>query len=299
MRIYRSHGMSKEQREKIKEYDRKRSEAKWLKKKIGKEIDRENNCSRKHSNRAKLKIPTSPTKYGKLVSKVVKVAEKDSVKSNILIKSLGAYKIPNCNSSKPLSVLELQALKNKNRVQEHAALVSKFKKHYGSLRKASTALGVNWKTMQCLSQPLVKKTKQIRDIWVDIKTFYQRDNISQELPSVLCQGRRYMTKTLEESYHCYVEDCLKTSKSTWHFLPFVGCILQKCTLLAKLQTGNAFVKHVRIKDFSGLHLSITISKALNHTQIYVPNRVCVKCVKVMLMMMASTKFIQITVTFSV
>ena len=32
MRIYTSHGMSKEQREKIKEYDRKRSEAKWLKK---------------------------------------------------------------------------------------------------------------------------------------------------------------------------------------------------------------------------------------------------------------------------
>ena len=93
MRIYRSHGMSKEQREKIKEYDRKRSEAKWLKKKIGKEIDRENNHSRKCSNRAKLKIPTSPTKYGKLVSKVVKVAEKDSVKSNILIKSLEAYKL--------------------------------------------------------------------------------------------------------------------------------------------------------------------------------------------------------------
>ena len=116
-------------REKIKEYDRKRSEAKWLKKKIGKEIDRENNCSRKHSNRAKLKIPTS-TKYGKLVSKVVKVAEKDSVKSNILIKSLEGYKSPNCNSSKPLPVLELQALKTKNRVQEHAALVSKFKKHW-------------------------------------------------------------------------------------------------------------------------------------------------------------------------
>ena len=118
----------KNRERKLKEYDRKRSEAKWLKKKIGKEIDRENNHSRKHSNRTILKIPTSPTKYGKLVSKVVKVAEKDSVKSNILIKSLEAYKIPNCNSSKPLSVLELQALKNKNRVQEHAALVSKLKK---------------------------------------------------------------------------------------------------------------------------------------------------------------------------
>ena len=286
-------------REKIKEYDRKRSEAKWLKMKIGKEIDRENNHSRKCSNRAKLKIPTS-TRYGKLVSKVVKVTEKDSVKSNILIKSLEAYKIPNCNSSKPLSVLELQALKNKNRVQEHAALVSKFKKHYGSLRKASTALGVNWKTMQCLSQPLVRKTKQIRDTWVDIKTFYQRDNISQELPSVHCQGRRYMTKTVEESYHCYVEDCLKTSKKHLAFSTFCRLHPQKCTLLAKLQTGNAFVKHVRISDLSGLHLSITISKALNHTQIYVSNRVCVKVMlKVTLMMMASTKSIQIMVTLSV
>ena len=103
---------------------------------------------------------------------------------------------------------------------EHAALVQKFKKHYGSLRKASTALGVNWKTMQCLSQPLVKKTKQTRDTWVNIKTFYQRDNILQELPSICCQGRRYMTKTCEESYHCYVEDCLKTSKKHLGFSTF-------------------------------------------------------------------------------
>ena len=98
------------------------------------------------------------------MSKVVKLAEKDSVKSNILIKSLETHKIPNFNSSKPLAVFELQALKNKNRVQEHAALVSKFKKHYGSLRKANTALGVNWKTMQHSSQPLVKKMKQIRHL---------------------------------------------------------------------------------------------------------------------------------------
>ena len=67
MRVYRSHGMSKGQKEKIKEYDRKRAEAKWLKKKIGKEIERENNHSRKHSSRAKLKIPTYPTKYAKHV----------------------------------------------------------------------------------------------------------------------------------------------------------------------------------------------------------------------------------------
>lgn len=135
MSIYRSHGMSLEQKEKIKEYDKKKAAARWLKLKREREVKREMATSRKCKSRVKFKISKSPTKYAKLVSKVVKVAEGDSVKSNILITSLEAHKVSNFYSSKPLSVLELQAPKNKNRIQEDSALVQKFKDYYGSLRK--------------------------------------------------------------------------------------------------------------------------------------------------------------------
>ena len=37
MRVYRLHGMSKEQKQKVQDYDKKRAQAKWLKKKIEKD----------------------------------------------------------------------------------------------------------------------------------------------------------------------------------------------------------------------------------------------------------------------
>ena len=74
---------------------------------------------------------------------------------------------------KPLSVLELQSLRRKNRKQEHSSLVEKFKEEYGGLHKASKSLGVNWKTFHKLCKPPVMKTKWVKQVWVDIKKFYQ------------------------------------------------------------------------------------------------------------------------------
>ena len=75
MNIYRSHGMSVEQREKVKDYDRKKTAARQLKPKMEREVKREITTSGKHKSRENFKIPTSPAKYAKLVSNVVKVAE--------------------------------------------------------------------------------------------------------------------------------------------------------------------------------------------------------------------------------
>ena len=228
MRIYRDKGMSESQRQKVKEYDWKKAAARRLQLKCDKIAKKECDKSRKRKSRAKLKVPTSPQKYAKHVEKVVKLAQCDPVKSAILVKCLDGTNILK-NVAKPLSVLELQSLKRKNRIQEHSALVDKFRNKYGSLRQASKSLNVHWKTFHHLCQPLAKKKKEIRDSWVDIKTFYERDYISQELPSIQCQGRCYMTKTLEESYHAYVEDCLKHLRSTCHFHHLHTSILQKCT----------------------------------------------------------------------
>ena len=82
-----------------------------------------------------MKVPTSPQKYAKHVEKVVKLAQCDPVKSAILVKCLDGTNILK-NVTKPLSVLELQSLKRKNCIQEHSALVDKFRNKYGSLRQA-------------------------------------------------------------------------------------------------------------------------------------------------------------------
>ena len=123
-------------------------------------------------SRAKLSVLESLTKYAELMQKVVKVAHAHPVKSALLSKSLQSQQVQ-VPKKKQLSLLELQSLKRKNRKQEHTSLVEKFKQEYGGLHKASKCLGVNWKTFHKLCKPPVKKTKQIKESWVDIKTFYQ------------------------------------------------------------------------------------------------------------------------------
>ena len=109
----------------------------------------------------------------------------------------------------------MQSLKNKNHVKEHEKLVSDIKKQYGSLRKASVALKVPWKTFHRLCQKLKKRKKMVRDQWVEI-----RDNILTELPNIKTAGRRYLTKTLEQSYQFYKEECIYLGKKSMSFATF-------------------------------------------------------------------------------
>ena len=60
----------------------------------------------------------------------------------------------------------------------------------------------------------------VREQWVDIKNFYTHDNISQEFPNIKTAGRQYMTKTLDESYTVYKEDCVKLGKKLVSFATF-------------------------------------------------------------------------------
>ena len=61
MRIYREFHVSQNQKEKVKEYDRKKAEARQLKLKLAKDVERKNVTKRK--SRVKLSFPESPTKY--------------------------------------------------------------------------------------------------------------------------------------------------------------------------------------------------------------------------------------------
>ena len=83
--------------------------------------------------------------------------------------------------SKSLSVLKLQSLKAKNHKTEHSKLVDKIRTTYGSLRRANKALNVHWCTFHRLCQPLKKKQKLIHEEWINIRTFYNQDNVSFEM----------------------------------------------------------------------------------------------------------------------
>ena len=110
--------------------------------------------------------------------------------------------------------------KNKNNVKEHEKLVSEIKKQYGSLSKASVVLKVPWKTFHRLWQKPRKRQKMVRDQWVEIRKFYSRDNISTELPNIKTAGRHYLTKTLEQSYQFYKEECINAGNKSMLFATF-------------------------------------------------------------------------------
>ena len=102
---------------------------------------------------------------------MIKVAHADPLKLAILSKSLQTHDVQ-VSTFKPLSLLELQSLRRKNRKQEHSFLVEKFKEDYGGSCKASKSLGVNWKKFHKMYKPPVMK-KRMKQVWVDIKKFYQ------------------------------------------------------------------------------------------------------------------------------
>ena len=180
------------------------------------------NRDRQAKSRGKkaMKIPKANDEFENLVQKICKVAKTSPKKANILVKSfvLGGF----CANakSKPISILHLQSLKNSNCVEEHRKLVCRIQTEYGSLRKASASLNVPWKTFHRLCQKVQKRKKMVREQWVDIRNFYTQDNISQELPNIKTAGRRYMTKTLDESYTVYKEDCVKLGKKSVSFATF-------------------------------------------------------------------------------
>ena len=128
---------------------KKKAEARQLKIKSEKEDNKQSIIQRKRKSRAKLGVPESLTKYAKLVQKVLKVAHADPVKLAILSKSHQSQQVQ-VPKKKPLSLLERQSLKRKNRKEEHASLVEKFKQEYGGLHKASKCLGVSWTTFHKL-----------------------------------------------------------------------------------------------------------------------------------------------------
>ena len=169
------------------------------------------------------KIPNSPSKFRKIVQTVVKVAERSPKKMLILQDVLLTFKSVAStirNRSSRVSVLQLQFLKQRNRVKEHSDSVRNLLKEYGSMRKYSFHLGVPYKTLHRLCQPPVVRKKETKQVWTDIKTFYNSDVVSHELPSVRCKGRHFLTLSLEECFSMYKEGCINEGKTNVSFSTF-------------------------------------------------------------------------------
>ena len=173
------------------------------------------------------------------------VATTSDVLHEILVSSLSV--MPIANKSKSVSVLELQSLKAKNHKTEHSKLVDKICTTYGSLRRASKALNVHWHTFHRLFQPLKKKQKLIHEEWIDIRTFYNQDNVSFDMPIARACGRRYLTKTFEESYQLYKQECMKKGNKGLSFSPF--CKLRPKNIYKIGQTPDHQYIYDQCKNF--------------------------------------------------
>ena len=77
------------------------------------------------------------------------------------------------------------------------------------------------------------------------RLFTKNDNVSFEMPIAQASGRRFLTKTLEESYHMYKEDCNKSDKKGMAFSTF--CHLRpKNIYKIRHLINSAFVINVKI-----------------------------------------------------
>ena len=215
MQNYRKN-LTGEKRERFLKRERLRQASIRIRKKVSDDVVREKNRIRQDKCRAYKSIPKSPTKFKKVVEAMCRVSKASPTKQKILSDCLVTFKLKfeSMPTSKPpkLSVLQLQMLRRQNRRTEHAQLVEKMKRQFGSLNKASACLQVPYKTLHNLCQPLQKKIKTIRETWVNIREFYQRDTVSHEHPSIRQKGRRFLTQTVEECHTMYQEYCRSLGK---------------------------------------------------------------------------------------
>ena len=114
MEIYHQERCSKKQKQKIREYDRKRVAATRLKKKIEQESNREKSRKRSKKYRDSKEITTSPEKFEKIFNKVCNVAKNSPRKTKIIADTMATHNFGVIMSRPTLSVLQLQSLQNKN-----------------------------------------------------------------------------------------------------------------------------------------------------------------------------------------
>ena len=136
-------------------------------------------------------------------------------------------------------------------------------------------MNVHWTTFNRLCKPPQKKNKQLKEQWVDIKTFYARDNVSQELPLARAKGQRYMTKTLEEAYHMYTEHFAKSGKKCVSFSTF--CKMRPRNIYKIGQTPDCQCMCDTCENFRLLHQSIKnylIKGIEHHTDTCIKQSLC-------------------------
>ena len=120
-----------------------------LKNKIGDKHHRESKRLHQQKCRMLKVVPQSPSKYHKVVKSLCKAASSSLQKKLILQNCLSSFKFESIPTPKPkLSILQLQMLHRQNRLFEHKQLVTKIKREYGSINKASLQLHVPYKTLQ-------------------------------------------------------------------------------------------------------------------------------------------------------
>ena len=239
MQNYQRNVMSDEQKLRYRELNRKTAAANRLKKKQAESVVKENNKIRQQKCRLLKSIPASPSKYKKVVQSVLRAAEKSPKKMLVLKDSLASFKAvsfeSNANKTR-VSVLQLQFVKKYNRLKEHADLVKNLMKQYGSIRKTSLQLGVPYKTLYRLCQAPVVQKKETRQVWTDIRNFYTSNVVSHELPLARCNGRHFLSMTLEECFSLYQEGCVMERKTHVSFSTF--CQLRPRSIFTVGQTPD-------------------------------------------------------------
>ena len=167
-------------------------------------------------------VPSERRKYEALLSKMFEVAVNSPVKCSIVDKQLRKFEfIGGADSPKKFSIMHLQSLKSKNRLNEHRKLVADILVKFGSKRKAAKVLGVPRTTFIRLCTPKVKKvtnrTLRFKERKGDLENWFLRDDISTGLPGAKLGKRRFLFTSLVENYKMYRLHCKELNKKPMPF----------------------------------------------------------------------------------
>ena len=216
---------------KVKNYDRKKAARYRLEIKGSQDKIRTQQATRQSRYRLRKKIPSTPLKFKVVVQNVLKVGFSSPRKEKILKSSLGQLqsKVRSAESEecKRNPILRLKALKDQNRNKDQADLVQQFVLHFGSLRKAAEHYGIRWATFLDMCRPKKQRllprqllAKQNSDT---IEEFFNLYDVSTSMPTSKHANKRFMMRTLEDSYPIYVKWCRENKKKPMSSRTFARC----------------------------------------------------------------------------
>lgn len=204
-------------RNRVLKYDKQKAAKCRLQMKLYALQKNESNKLRQSKFRKMSKIPKDRTQFGIEFSNFLQVARQSPGKSKIVANTVEYFNIGKVRDEMDSDLINplprLKCFKEQNRVKDLSELAYRIKKWHGSYRKAARFYHVRWQTFLEMVKPnpteKVKSDRTLKSLArkEEVGEFYSSPGISNENPRPRACKKRYLTRTVSETYNLYVKSC--------------------------------------------------------------------------------------------